>query len=228
MTNKMINNGDDPFNISYIGVRDDILNLIPSDVKKVLDVGCSIGKLGEQIKSRYSAEVVGIELDKKMGEVALVKLDKVIIGDIELLELDSILEVKYFDCIILADILEHLKNPWIVLKKIIKYLSDEGIIILSIPNVRHYSTIIELLVKSNWPYRDRGIHDKSHLRFFTLKNIRELLNYANLTATHIERNYRIIEKPFYAVNRFSKYLTLFIFKDLLTFQYLIIAKKVEK
>jgi len=82
---------------------------------------------------------------------------------------------NYFDCIIFADILEHLKDPLVLLKNATSFLSDGGVIIASIPNIRHHTTIINLLFKGYWPYRERGIHDKTHLRFFTLKNIKEMI-----------------------------------------------------
>lgn len=215
------------FNPSYIGERNDILNLIPDNANKVLDVGCSIGVLGEQIKQRNkNVEVNGVEFDEQMAEVAKKKFDKVIVGDIEDINVTNVLLPNYFDCIIFADILEHLKNPWDILKNTANLLNDRGVVIASIPNVRHYSTIISLLFKGYWPYRERGIHDRTHLRFFTLRNIRELFQYANLNIERIERNYRIIERP-HRLNRFSKCFTLYPCKELFTFQYLIVAKKLK-
>jgi len=213
------------FNPSYIGIRNDIFALIPDDVSRVLDIGCSTGALGEQIKQRNNnAEVVGIEFDEQMAEVAKNKLDKVIVGDIESINLADFLSLNYFDCIIFADILEHLKNPWEILKSSVNFLNDGGIVVASIPNVRHYSTIINLLFKGYWPYRERGIHDRTHLRFFALRNIKELFQYANLSIERIERNYRIIEKP-HRLNRFSKCFAFYPCNDLFTFQYLVVAKK---
>jgi methionine biosynthesis protein MetW len=213
------------FNQSYVGYRKDILSIIPKNAKKVLDVGCSVGALGEQLKiSNNKVEVVGVEIDKNMAQIAKNKLDNVIVGNIEELDLDKIFDLNYFDCIILADVLEHLKNPWDVLKTLTNYLNKNGVIIASIPNIRHYTSILSLIFKGHWPYRERGIHDKTHLRFFTLKNINELFEYSNLKITTIKRKYRIIEHP-HPLNIFARYLALPIVKDFLTYQYLIIAKK---
>ncbi|CAB3289259.1 conserved protein of unknown function [Methanocaldococcus lauensis] len=213
------------FNQSYIGYRKDILSIIPKNVKKVLDVGCSVGALGELLKkSNNEIEVVGIEIDEHMAQIAKDKLDKVIVGDIEELDLSKFFDLNYFDCIILADVLEHLKNPWDVLKNLTNYLNKNGVIITSIPNIRHYTTILSLIFKGYWPYRERGIHDRTHLRFFTLKNIKELFEYADLKIVTIKRKYRIIEHP-HPLNIFAKYFALPIVKDFLTYQYLIVAKK---
>lgn len=222
----------DGFNPSYIGQRSNILNLIPDTVHNVLDIGCSVGALGEQIKKLHNAIVVGIESDEQMAEIAQKKLDSVSIGDVENICLDDHLTQNSFDCIIFADVLEHLRNPWNVLKNIIPFLHNEGVIIASIPNVRHYTTIMTLAFMGYWPYRDRGIHDRTHLRFFTLRNIKEMFAGADMKIIRIERTYRIIEtepegifKYLTYFNRFSKYSSIPFLKDFLTFQYLIVAKK---
>jgi len=216
---------DTDINPSYIGCRDDILSLIPDNINKVLDVGCSIGALGEQIKRRNNnVEVIGIETDEQMAKVANEKIDRVIMGDIERINLTDYFTPNYFDCIIFADVLEHLKDPWVVLKNVTNFLTDKGFIIISIPNVRHYTTIFNLLFRGYWPYRERGIHDKNHLRFFTFKNIKKMLLDANLNIIKIERKYRIIESRA-SYNRFSKIFAFCPFKDFITFQYLVVAKK---
>ena len=107
-----------------------------------------------------------------MAKVAKEKIDRVIMGDIERNNLIDYFQQNYFDFIIFADVLEHLKDPWAVLKNVTNFLTSSGFIITSIPNVRNYTTIINL-VKGYWPYRERGIHDKTHLRFFTFKNIKK-------------------------------------------------------
>lgn len=116
------------------------------------------------------------------------------------------------------------ENPWDVLKSTTSFLDNQGVVIASVPNVRHYTTITNFLFKGYWPYRERGIHDRTHLRFFTLRNIRELFQYAHLSIETIERNCRFIEEP-HELNRLSKYFAFYPCKDFLTFQYLIVARK---
>lgn len=211
------------FHPSYTGKRNDIVNLIPKGVYKVLDIGCSIGTLGKQLKQRNNAEVIGIESNNEMALEAENNLDKVIIADVEELNFSDYFPSDYFDCIILADILEHLRNPWIVLRKIPEILRKNGIVIASIPNVRHYTTIFNLVIKGTWPYRERGIHDRNHLRFFTLKNIKEMFENSGFKINKIERKYRIIEKP-HSYNSYSRYFAFSIVKDFLTFKYIILAE----
>lgn len=184
------------FNLAYTGVRPDILNLIPPSVSHVLDVGCSTGILGNQIKSiSESIEIIGIEINHSMATIAEKQIDKVITADIEQIRLSDYFQPSYFDCIICADILEHLRDPWQILKQLTEYVKRDGIIIASIPNIRHFSSLYYLLIKGYWPYRDRGIHDRTHLRFFTKKNIIHLFQCAGLKIDCMIANYRIIEKP---------------------------------
>ncbi|MCK5466092.1 class I SAM-dependent methyltransferase [Candidatus Parcubacteria bacterium] len=211
-------------NPSYIGKRNDILNLVPFGSKNILDVGCSNGVLGENIKINFEAEVVGIEIDKNMVEMAKRKLDRVILCNIEKADLRKCLEVEYFDVIIFGDILEHLINPWKLIENMKVFLKKDGVIIASIPNIRHYSTILNLLLKGSWPYNERGIHDKNHLRFFTLDSIKRMFKNAGFEIIKIEHNYRIIEKP-HKLNRLSFLISFPPFTNLITFQYLIVAKK---
>ena len=220
--------GHNNFNPSYIGKRNDILGVISGNVNSVLDVGCSIGTLGEKIKQKINkVKVVGIEIDKQMAKVAKEKIDQVIVGDVEEIVLEDKLPPNYFDCIIFADILEHLKDPWRVLKESVKFLKGRGIVIASLLNVRHYSVILNLLFRGYWPYRERGIHDKTHLRFFTFKNIQELFEQRGLSIFKVVRNYRIIERPHH-FNRFSKYFAIPFLRDFFTFQYIVGAKKRSK
>lgn len=208
--------------------------MIPRDAKKVLDVGCSVGTLGEQIKTTLGdVEVLGIELDEEMARSAKEKLDKVIIGNVEKVDLADHFEKDTFDCIVFADILEHLQNPWRVLKEFTSYLKPNGTVITSMPNIRYYESIYNLLIKGYWPYRDRGIHDRTHLRFFTKKNILELFHSADLQISKIIPHYRMFENPYNLnyiarkLNRFSRYFAIPPFRNFLAFQYLIVAKPIN-
>jgi len=213
------------FNPSYIGGRDDILEFVPDRIERVLDVGCSIGALGEQIKRKTAAEVVGIEIDEKMSREAEGRLDRVINADIEKLDFKNAFSGQVFDCMIFADVLEHLKDPQKVLKKLACFLKPEGSVIACIPNVRHYSTLVSLIFRGRWPYRNRGIHDRTHLRFFSLKNIRELFSDAGLQIRQLRRKYRLLE---HRNHRLDRFLAIPGLKDFFAFQYIVIGSKTKK
>lgn len=210
------------YNPSYTTKRNDIISVLPVNLKKILDVGCSTGALGEEIKKIIpGCKIWGIEFDKAMGNEALLKLDKVFIDNAESLLKEERISEK-FDCIIFADILEHLYDPWEVIKKSRKHLNDGGIIIASIPNIRYYKVFVEIFLKGNWPRDQRGIFDKTHLRYFTKKNIDELFNEAGLKIMRVKRNFRLIDRKS-ALNKISNFTNIPLVKDFFTFQFIVVA-----
>lgn len=178
--------GFDPIYSS--GVRYDILGLIDDKTTsaiRVLEIGCDCGGTLLQIKNRYkNAELYGIELNEKAANIAKV-VANIKSENIENEKLSY--EEKYFDYIILGDVLEHLYNPCKVLKNMKKYLKDDGKILASIPNVMHYSVIRELL-NGRWSYKDSGILDRTHVRFFTLYEINDMFHKVGYELEEITAN----------------------------------------
>ncbi len=179
--------------------------------------------MGEAVKRKTGARVVGVELDKVMAGIAARRIDQVIVADLEQMPLALDGQPQY-DCLIFADILEHLRDPWSVLRNLTQLLLPKGIVIASIPNIQHYSTFVDLLLHNRWPYRTRGIHDRTHLRFFAWQNIQELFAQAELVIEQVERNYRLVEQP-RRVNQVAHWVALPGVRPWLTYQYLIVAKK---
>lgn len=141
--------------------------------KKVLDVGCASGYLDEFFK-KNNCSVVGIEKDEKAAALARRYCETVLIGDAEEIT-DIPYPEGYFDAIVFADILEHLRNPDLVLNNFKKYLSHQGRIIASIPNIAYLPIRINLLV-GKFDYAEYGHLDKTHVRFFTLKTCKKLFS----------------------------------------------------
>lgn len=199
-------------------IRHEIISMIEENQDKnirVLEVGCACGATLLQIKNKYkNAEIFGIEINEKASEIAKCFCD-IRAENIESIHLSY--EEGYFDYIIFADVLEHLYNPNLVIRNMKKYLKKEGKIIASIPNVMHYSVVMNL-INGNWHYEDSGILDKTHVKFFTLKEIQnmfanegyniELINGKNIGVT--EEGYKFIEKikeisPQSPIEQFSIY-----------------------
>lgn len=160
------------FNVQYYSYcRREIIEFFKTknryDEIDVLEVGCGLGETLNEIINRYpNANVMGIELMSQIVDIG--KNNRNIIqGNIENMELDDIQE--RFDYIIFGDVLEHLVNPYDVLQKMKKLLKSEGSIITSLPNVMHY-TVVQDLLEGKWDYKESGILDKTHLRFFTLNS----------------------------------------------------------
>ena len=156
----------------YSHSRPEMAGFIPSTAKKILDVGCGKGHFASQFKGKM--ETWGIEIDPEMAKFAQTNLDKVLVGDV--LEKMSELPDSYFDCIIFNDVLEHTLDPYSILKQIKNKLSPEGIVICSIPNIRHISVLKMLFIDKQWKYTNFGIMDKTHFRFFTRKSLADMFN----------------------------------------------------
>lgn len=179
---KESSDGEKPENY-YKNIRHDLIPLVPEDANCILEVGCAEGMTGNELKKRPGVFVAGIENNKTAAELARKVLDDVIIGDIE--SMDIPYSTSAFDCIIFADVLEHLVNPLDVLKKVSKHLKKDGTVIMSIPNVQFYG-VVHQLIEGNWTYQKEGILDETHLRFFTFKEIEKLVNEAGLSIQQIE------------------------------------------
>jgi 2-polyprenyl-3-methyl-5-hydroxy-6-metoxy-1,4-benzoquinol methylase len=207
------------FRAGYTGSRPDVEALLPTNINKVLDVGCSTGALGASIKGFTGAVVVGIEFDTVMAEVAKRNIDRVYTGDATEVFRNGALGDEKFDAIIFADVLEHMVDPWTTLRYAVCHLSSDGVIITSIPNIRFYNSIFNVALLGIWPYRDRGIHDRTHLRFFTLWNMKELFCQAGLQIDSQSVNYRFLERP-HRINQLAKYFMVPGFKQFFAYQYI--------
>lgn len=168
----------------FVQTRPEMMKFIPKDSNTILDVGCGRGLFGNQLKHKFNAKVWGIEIDEKEGEQAKEKIDKVFIGDV--VKLINEIPDKYFDCIVFNDVLEHLVDPYNLLLKIKTKLKVNGVIICSIPNVRYFFNLKNLMIKKQWKYEDAGILDKTHLRFFTEKSIKDMFKNLNYELIKLE------------------------------------------
>jgi 2-polyprenyl-3-methyl-5-hydroxy-6-metoxy-1,4-benzoquinol methylase len=162
-------NKDDGY---YKNLRPEMLSLLPTNAKKILDVGCADASFAETVKKKNNAEVWGIEFMPEIAKKGVSKIDKILIGTIE--ETISQIPKNYFDVIYFNDVLEHLLDPYNLLEKIKQHLTKDGVVISSIPNVRHHKTFMKLVFKKEWTYESHGILDKTHFRFFTKKSIQSM------------------------------------------------------
>lgn len=149
--------------------RKEMVQYVPTDAKFILEIGCGEGHLAAHLKSTMNTEVWGIEYEPDQAALAASKLDKVLAGD-ALIMLDNVPD-NYFDTVICNDVLEHLYDPYSVLAKIKSKLKPNGTVISSLPNVRYFRNLSDLIFNKNWDYTANGILDVTHIRFFTCKSI---------------------------------------------------------
>jgi 2-polyprenyl-3-methyl-5-hydroxy-6-metoxy-1,4-benzoquinol methylase len=204
--------------------RIDLIGLIPkNENNKILEIGTGSGDTLIEIKKlKLAKEVVGVELMKLTdSQQENSEIDKLIIGNIENIELD--LPREYFDVIICGDVLEHLVDPWNVLKKLHKHLKQNGILIISVPNFREYHILYKILILADFRYSDQGILDRTHLRFFCKKNIISLLTSTMYTPISIHPIFKLGKAQ--STKKIVDMLTFGLIRDFLTAQYIVVAEK---
>ena len=153
--------------------RPEMIPYIDASAKRVLDVGCGAGNFGEQLKNRSNnLEVWGIEPVKVAAKAAESRLTKVLSESVE--EALPKLPDHAFDFIVFNDVLEHLVDPWALLRMLTVKLTAGGGVVASIPNIRHYPVLKQILQEADFRYAEYGVLDRTHLRFFTKKSIERL------------------------------------------------------
>lgn len=169
----------------------DLLDRIPVDARNVLDVGCGAGALGRDYKWRNpAARYHGIEPDPEAARVAATRLDAVIAGNVE--SDPAPFGTTQFDCIIFGDVLEHLLDPWTVLARMAERLTDDGVMLICMPNASHWS-FAERLMRGTFDYDEQGLFDRTHIRWFTPETTRRLIRQAGLVPLDVKP--RVFGRP---------------------------------
>ena len=176
-----------PLNTYYANINLDLLNRIPLSAQNVLEIGCGQGKLGAAFKGRQPlCKYFGIELMPNEAQIAATNLDGVVCANIELdhqLPMQFLAQINtnvLFDALVLGDVLEHLQNPWKLLREAHQWMAPNSTCIICIPNVGHWSVVQQLLM-GRFDYAESGLLDKTHLRFFTLETATDMLRQAGWT-----------------------------------------------
>ncbi|HTE12286.1 MAG TPA: class I SAM-dependent methyltransferase [Chitinophagaceae bacterium] len=211
----------------FSNVRMDIISLLPVDPKqKILEIGAGSGNTLVYIKEKkIAAEVMGVELLHIPGSNQQnAAIDNFQIADIENEHISA--PKEFFDVIICADVLEHLADPWTMVDKMAGHLKSKGLMVVSMPNIREIKTIFKILFKGDFKYDPSGgILDKTHLRFFCKKNIRQLLTTDKLLPVYCTPNFMLKIVTDGRKRRIINLLSFGLFENLLTVQYVFIAQK---
>lgn len=205
----------------YSSARREILPLLPHSYARVLELGCGEGATLAWLKSiNRCDEGVGIELSEKAAVTARQVVDQVICADIERDRIEF--PNEYFDLILCLDVLEHLRDPWQTLSNLTRWLKPDGTVVVSIPNVRYKSVLVDLVLRGKFEYEDSGILDKTHLRFFTRASCHSLLEGAGLSVVSVLPNPRKVGGKWGLINA----LSFGYFGDIFVWQYLMAAAKI--
>jgi 2-polyprenyl-3-methyl-5-hydroxy-6-metoxy-1,4-benzoquinol methylase len=158
----------------YQQSRPEMLAFLPPNPKRLIDIGCGEGLFGAAVKARFPAcETWGVELVSDAAEKAATRNDHVLKTSFEKpVELPT----AHFDVVTMNDVLEHMTWPEPALANVKRILRPDGRLVLSLPNVRYYLNVRDLVFKNDWEYRDCGILDRTHFRFFTSRSATRLLH----------------------------------------------------
>jgi len=196
--------------------KKEFLPLIPEGNNVILDLGCGAGQFGRVLRELNKAsEVIGVEIYPLAAEEAAKYYTKVYQHNVESLVLPY---AEYFDYVICGDILEHLIDPWSMLTKINRMLKYGGELICSIPNIRYWKIITDLVLNGRWEYTDAGILDSTHLRFFTKSSFMGMLHNANYRITWLHMS-------IHGKKKFANIVTFGMFSEFLATQIMISARK---
>ena len=166
--------------------RREILPHLPSKIEKCLDIGCGNGTTSAFVMHLHP-EVTwagGVELFPDAAENARSVLDQVWCGDLEATSFETAIAPASLDVILCLDVLEHLVDPWTVVKRLSPLLKTDGRLIISIPNIRNWKFIRKLLMNGDFHYRDAGLLDRTHLRFFVRDTAIELAEAGGLKVSY--------------------------------------------
>jgi SAM-dependent methyltransferase len=155
--------------------NDDLLSILPRMARRVIEIGCSAGALAREYKKLNPAtDYVGVEITPQFESLAARYCDRVEIVDLERLS-DAEFDARYrADCWVFGDTLEHMVDPWLILRRIRRGLPADGCVALCVPNARHWSVQVRLAT-GEFRYEDTGLLDRTHLRFFTWTTLGELV-----------------------------------------------------
>ncbi|MDB2158895.1 MULTISPECIES: class I SAM-dependent methyltransferase [Clostridium] len=197
---------------------------------RVLELGPSTGYITKYLTEELGCKVTCIEIDEEAAEIAKQYCEKMIVGNLDQLNLEEILKEKY-DYVLMMDVLEHLYSPKTILRQITKFLNHDGVIWISVPNISHIS-IVQQLIENKFTYGKWGLLDNTHIRFFTRNTIKNLFDELDYEIVSEDNIIKYPEQTEFKSNNFEvDFLTDIVKeknKDLYTYQMLFEIKPNSK
>jgi len=178
------------------------IGMIPEN-SKILEIGCATGYMSEYLTKKMGCQVTGVEVDIQQAEVAREKCHELIIDKIDSIDtqkrLDQLVsEQGKFDVVFMSQVIEHLAYPEEVLSDIHRWIGPEGVLVISTCNIAHWRCRMRLLI-GKWDYEEYGVFDRTHLRFFTTRSLKKMLE---------DRGFKVLEEG-YSVEDFCPFRLLF-------------------
>jgi 2-polyprenyl-3-methyl-5-hydroxy-6-metoxy-1,4-benzoquinol methylase len=202
-------------------IRSEIEPLLPLRADRILDVGCGTGATSRWLRERYpNAHIIGLD-----GNPTIVSELCHNVNDAHIVDLNEELpDVGEPDLVLCLDVLEHLVDPDKVLRRLVSTMADGGTLIISLPNVAHVRVSLPLLLLGRFDYRDAGILDRTHLRFFTKESALRLAERAGLDIIGMVRN-GLDDPGARRSNRLLNVITAGLLSNRFTEQYIFAARR---
>jgi 2-polyprenyl-3-methyl-5-hydroxy-6-metoxy-1,4-benzoquinol methylase len=162
----------------YANDRADLVAALPRPIGRVLDVGCGQGAVGVALRAAGAEWLSGVEMQPDAAAVARKAYDEVAVGTVET-ELSRL--TGPFDTICCYDVLEHMGDPYTVLRRLLGVATTGARLHVSVPNARHYSLVRDLILRGTFGYTEWGHRDNTHLRWFTRRDIVQAIEAAGWT-----------------------------------------------
>ena len=148
-------------------VNTDLMRLIPAGARRIVEVGCMHGAMARAYREiNPAAHYVGIDIDPDYAQVAAQHCDQALAADIETLPPEEFARLFPSDCWIFGDCLEHLRDPWRIVRMVRESITPDGCMLVCLPNAQHWSVQMRLAT-GQFHYEDSGLLDRTHLRWFT-------------------------------------------------------------
>ncbi len=210
---------DNKRDVYYRNARPEMLKFIPENATSILEIGCGGGDFAALVKQQRQVRYTAIEPYPEAASRARDRVDQLIEESVE--SALAMLAGQSFDCIVLNDVLEHMVDPWAVVASLNGKLNPQGVVIASIPNVRYFPVLKALALGGEWEYKEHGVLDRTHLRFFTKSAIHDMFTSNNYKVLRLE-GINSIRLPwkFNLLNRFLGQR----FEDTRHLQYACVAK----
>lgn len=176
-----------------------VLRFVGND-QRVLELGTAAGVMTRELQ-RQGCRVTGVEIVPEMASVAEQWCERMIIANLDELDFTQAIGDEAFDCVVAADVLEHLREPHKILERL--RTTNASRLVLSVPNVT-YAGLVGALGQGEFEYREKGLLDRTHLRFFSRKSIEWLL----LRAGWLPKRWEAQQVPVHRSEFFSDWLAL--------------------
>lgn len=166
----------------FSNVRRDIEWILPATPpKRVLEVGCGAGATLAWLKQKWpEAETTGVDGYAPLQQTLEQRLDHALIHDLE----QPLPDLGRFDLILALDVLEHLRDPDAVLRRLVsENLAPGGAVIVSVPNLAHHRILRPLVLRREFRYTEDGLLDRTHIRWFTEESALRMMRGAGLAVS---------------------------------------------